>query len=382
VKATAQLAVIAAVVGAAGCGHAPPAPRSRLTPKQIVANSKPAIVRVEVGPDRVGTGFVIDKTGLVVTNFHVVVGRGDIKITLLDGTKYPVQRIVAFDPLHDLAVLDIDPPAAIPTLPLGDSEAVSAGDPVLAIGNPLGVLDYTVSDGLLSAVRVFAPEVVLLQISAPISQGSSGGPVFNSYGEVIGIVTAFLGGGQNLNFAIPANYLLPLTSTTKPPMSTADFQTETIKLLEAAAGPTSDDTADPNDVKIVRNVPNHDLAILDGCRKQDLAEVADAIGQALELGAPLYNEGITPGVDPAVARARFESCFRIYEGVVIRFEQDSPCPAVRAALGDGLTRVGTVKTGKEKAWVLRDTFDGLLDVIIRKARSEQRRVPEKPAVPR
>jgi serine protease Do len=356
---------------AVACGHAQTAPRSRLTPKEIVQTSKPAIVRVEVGADRVGTGFVIDKSGLVATNFHVVVAADDIRVTMLDGAKYPVVRVIGFDADHDLALLDIDPPAAIPTLALGDSEAASAGDPVLAIGNPLGVLDYTVSDGLLSAVREVAPNLVLLQITAPISQGSSGGPLFNSYGEVIGIVNAFLGGGQNLNFAIPAKYLKNLAATTEPPLSLADFKAKTVALLEAAAKAESGGgnvTGDPDaDVKIVRKIPNHPLSLLDGCPKDDLAKLADAIGNAIRLGAPLYNEGVREGVDAKTAKEAFERCYLIYEGVVRQYEQTMPCQGVRTALGDGLVRAETVRTAKEKAWVMRDTFDGLVDVIVRSA---------------
>lgn len=357
--ARAVLALIAA------CGHAPPAPRSRLTPKEIVQNSKPAIVRVEVGADRVGTGFVIDKGGTVVTNFHVVVAADDIKVTMLDGTQYPVTKILAFDIDHDLALLDIDPPAPLPTLTVGDSQAADAGDPVLAIGNPLGVLDYTVSDGLLSAVRQVAPNLVLLQITAPISQGSSGGPLFNAYGEVIGVVNAFLGGGQNLNFAVPAMYLTALAASKEPALSPADFKAKTLAILEAASG--GQPTGDPDtDVKIVRKVPNHPLALLDGCANKDVVELAEAIDRAIQLGAPEYNKGVAPGVDAQTAREAFEKCYRIYEGVVREYEQRFPCAPVRGALGDGLTRAETVATAKEKAWVMRDTFDGLLDVIRRK----------------
>jgi serine protease Do len=369
VNATWKLALIAVVASLLGsCGAARPAPRSRLTPKEIVANSKPAIVRIEVGPDRVGTGFVIDKTGLIATNFHVVVGSDDIKVTMLDGTKYPVRRIVGFDPAHDLALLDIDPTAAIPVLLLGDSGSMSPGDPVLAIGNPLGVLDYTVSDGLLSAVRVVSPELTLLQISAPISQGSSGGPLFNSYGEVVGIVNAFLSGGQNLNFAIPTSYLKLLAATTDPPMTTADFKVKTTSLAQLPPTSPSDEPDPEKDAKIVRKVANHDLKVLDGCGKNDLADAANAIGEAIEMGAPLYNEGSGEDVKPAIRRIKFGGCFQIYADVSNRLVKESPCRGIRDALSVGLERAVPMVTFKEKAWALRDAFDGVLDVIIRKAR--------------
>jgi serine protease Do len=347
VKAETMSTLVAAALIAAACGSSQKVPRSRLTAKEIVTNSKPAIVRVEVGTDRVGTGFVIDKNGTIATNLHVVVASDDIKVTLLDGTKYPVVRVIGYDQDHDLALLDIDPPDAIPTLPLGDSAVISPGDPVLAIGNPLGVLDYTVSDGILSAVRVLSPTFTLLQITAPISQGSSGGPLFNSYGEVIGIVNAFLGGGQNLNFAIPANYLKLLAATAKPPMTIAEFKTETVKLIAESA--PSDKQPDPNDEKLERIVPHHAMELLDGCTKEALIEALEGISSAIQLGAPLYNNG------------DYDACFMVYEGVSIKFQKNSACPGVRQALTDGLARAGTKKTAKIKAWALRDAFDGLID---------------------
>jgi serine protease Do len=364
---------LAAAVSAS-CGSAQRGgSRARLTPPEIVEASKPAVVRVEVGPDRVGTGFVIDKSGLIATNLHVVFNSDDIKVILLDGAKYPAVRIVAFDPQHDLAVLDIDPPKAIPALKLGDSSALAPGDFVLAIGNPLGVLDYTVSDGLLSAVRQFGPDVELLQITAPISQGSSGGPLFNNYGEVIGVVNAYLGGGQNLNFAIPAKYLRQLAATREPPLTMAEFKAKSAALLEEAVkaeGGGGSGGVQSHGPKIVRNVPDHPVSVLDGCQEADVSKLHDSIWGAIKLGAPLYNQGVQPGVDVETANNAFEACYRIYEGIVREQETNSPCKGVRTAFGDGLVRVETVVTPKEKAWVLRDTFDGLLDVIGRWRRTK------------
>jgi hypothetical protein len=348
---------LASLALATACGSAQKAPRSRMSPKEIVTVAKPAIVRIEVGADRVGTGFVIDKAGLVVTNLHVVVPPDDIQVKMLDGKKYPVQRVVGWDDLHDLVILDIDPPHELPVLRLGDSDSVSPGDPVLAIGNPLGVLDYTVSDGLLSAVRLITPELSLFQITAPISQGSSGGPVFNSYGEVIGVVTAFLAGGQSLNFAIPAKYLVALSSTRKQAQTVAEFKAETAKLVGEPQPPK-----DTDNTPIVRSIPVHEVKLLDGCSKEALIEAADAISRAIQLGAPLYNDG------------NFDACFMVYEGVSIKFAGSSACPGVRTALADGLERAKTLPSAKAKAWALRDAFDGLIDVkndgvILRKLRT-------------
>jgi len=338
---------VAAALIVGGCGAtAKPTTATRLTPKQIVQRSKPAIVRVEAGGDRVGTGFVIDANGTIATNLHVVVGAAEIQVRTLDGTILTVPRVLALDADHDLALLDVDPRTPLPALVLGDSDKVAAGDPVIAIGNPLGVLDYTVSDGLISSVRAVSAELTLLQISAPISQGSSGGPLFNAFGEVIGVATAIFNEGQNLNFGVPSNYIRALTLAQRP-MTTAEF---------AELTRPKEQTVDAGGKKIVRKVPRHELTIFDNCNEQEIAETVQAISQAIELGAPLYNGG------------NHEACFRIYEGTSIRFERESGCKGVREAFGAGLLRSTTLDSFTEKAWALRDMFDGLLDVAVRYAK--------------
>jgi hypothetical protein len=309
--------------------------------KEIVERSKPAIVRIEakVGTGvQVGTGFAVDPAGIIATNLHVVAGSDEIRITLLDGHAFDVLRVVGLDPDRDLALLSIDVGAPMPSLTLGDSDLVAAGDPVIAIGNPLGMLDYTVSDGLISSIRVASAQLTLLQTSAPISQGSSGGPLFNPFGEVIGVATAIFTEGQNLNLAVPSNYVATMLSAPRP-ITMAEFA----ELIHVEQGP-----------QIVREVPLHDLAVLDGCSDDHLLEIAQAVAEAIELGAPLYNDG------------KHLECFKIYEGTVDRYARDAECPGVRKAFADGLVRAAEVESATEKAWALRDTFDGLLEVIVRR----------------
>jgi serine protease Do len=340
--------VVIAVAASMACGSTVKGKKqTRLTPKEIVDRSKAAIVRIEVGNDRVGTGFVVDREGAIATNLHVVVGAADIKVRTLDGTVLTVPRVLALDPDHDLALIDVDPRQPLPVLALGDSDKVSAGDPVIAIGNPLGVLDYTVSDGLISSVRAVSPELTLLQISAPISQGSSGGPLFNSFGEVIGVATAIFNEGQNLNFGVPSNYVRKMSATRKP-MTVAEF---------AELTRPRDPTIESGGKTIVRKVPRHDVSIFEGCTEKQVEEAVKSIGQAIELGAPLYNSG------------NHEACYRIYEGTSIRFERESGCKGVREAFGAGLLRSSTLESYTEKAWALRDMFDGLLEVAMRHAKS-------------
>ncbi|HVV88314.1 MAG TPA: trypsin-like peptidase domain-containing protein [Kofleriaceae bacterium] len=340
--------VVLAVWSAAGCssGHHPKGPHP-LDAKEIVQQSKPAIVRIEDEDGRVGTGFAIDPAGQVATNLHVVVGASDIKVTLLDGTVLPVNQVVALDPEHDLAIIHVSPAKPLPVLQLGDSDKVAAGDPVVAIGNPLGVLDYTVSDGLIAAIRQLTPGVTLLQISAPISQGSSGGPLFNPFGEVIGVAVAISTEGQNLNFAVPSNYVRALRQHLQP---------MTVEEFAELTRPKSHEI-DVDGVKIVRQVPRHEVTLFAGCKDEDVGAAVQAISEAIELGAPLYNQG------------NHEACFKIYEGASDKLEHESACPGVREAFGAGLLRASTLTSYTEKAWALRDTFDGLIDVATRYAKA-------------
>jgi len=341
--------VAAAVLAVCACGSTVKPPRARLTPKQMVERSKPAIVRIEVfgaGGRGIGTGFAIAKDGLIVTNFHVIQGVARARVVLHDGSEYDVDRVVAIDEAHDLVVIGIAK-GDMMVLEIGDSEAVSAGDPVFAIGNPLGA-DYTISDGLISAVRQF-DELTMLQISAPISQGSSGGPLLNHYGEVIGVATWVSEAGQNLNFGMPAKYLQPLLLQSGGESFEA-FAMRSARLAEANADAP----------KIERRVPRYPVAFLDGCTDDHLQVVTDEIAAAIAKGAPIYNSG------------DHETCFRIYEGVALRLETQlsSACKGPREALGQGLLRAETLESYTEKAWAMRDAFDGLLGVMMQRMRGD------------
>lgn len=325
--------------------------RKELSTAEIVERSKPAIVRIKTDlagtadAHGVGTGFVVRQDGRIATNLHVIHGSQSITVTLLDGTELPVSHILAVDPDRDLAILQVAR-NDLPVLRLGDSEQVDAGDPVIAIGNPLGVLDYTVSDGLISSIRMLENTTKVLQISAPISRGSSGGPLFNSYGEVIGVATFISLQGQNLNFGIPSNYLRPLLA-----------QEDSMTLDELAARFPAEGENPGAGMPIERKVPHHALSVLDGCRDAAIVEVVRVITEAIDIGAPIYNQG------------NHEACFRIYEGAARKLSDEMrACRGVKKALDDGLSRAKNLDSYTEKAWALRDTFDGLLDVVLRKTR--------------
>jgi len=156
-----------------------------------------------------GSGFIVDPSGYIVTDDHVVENADKITITFQNGGQYPA-RVIGRDALTDVALLKIDAEQALPHVRWGDSDTARVGDWVLAIGNPFG-LDNTVSSGIISARGrdIHAgPYDDFLQIDAAINRGNSGGPTFDLNGNVIGINTAIYspnGGSVGIGFAIPAN---------------------------------------------------------------------------------------------------------------------------------------------------------------------------------
>ena len=166
------------------------------------------------GYQATGSGFIVDPDGLVVTNNHVIQGADEITVTLDDGTKHPAE-LLGRDPKTDLALLKIETDEPLPYASFGDSEITRAGDWVIAIGNPFG-LGGTATTGIVSARGrdiQSGPFDDFLQIDAPINQGNSGGPLFDTSGRVIGINTAIYtpnGGNVGIGFAIPASQAAPI----------------------------------------------------------------------------------------------------------------------------------------------------------------------------
>jgi serine protease Do len=156
-----------------------------------------------------GSGFIIDPNGYIVTNNHVIDGATDIQVTLTDGSVHPA-RIVGRDVKTDLALLKIVATNPLPYVAFGDSDKEEVGDFVIAVGNPFG-LGGSVSSGIVSARNRDineGPYDDFLQIDAPINPGNSGGPLFDQSGHVIGIDTAIYspsGGSVGIGFAIPSN---------------------------------------------------------------------------------------------------------------------------------------------------------------------------------
>jgi serine protease Do len=161
--------------------------------------------------ESLGSGFIIDPTGVIVTNNHVIANAYDITVTLQDNQELKA-TLLATSTVADLAVLKVNAAKPLPTVPFGDSAQLKVGQPVIAIGNPLG-LGGSVSVGIVSALNrdlMTSPYDDYIQTDAAINHGNSGGPLFNMKGEVIGVNTAIFsplpqGGSIGLGFSIPSD---------------------------------------------------------------------------------------------------------------------------------------------------------------------------------
>ena len=164
-----------------------------------------------------GSGFIITKDGYIVTNYHVIDSADTVKVTLYDGATYDA-KIVGGDEDYDIAVLKIDA-TDLQAVTFGDSTKLQVGESIAAIGNPLGELTFSMSEGIVSsvdrAINVDGTPFNMIQVSAAINPGNSGGPLFNTYGEVVGIVSAKYSSYasnsvEGLGFAIPINDVIAM----------------------------------------------------------------------------------------------------------------------------------------------------------------------------
>ena len=178
----------------------------------IVKRISPAVVVVETQKGNrkgLGTGFFINSRGYIVTNYHVIYGADQAVVRTQAGRRYPVKRIVAENRESDLVLITADIPMQEISPIEVSGKMPEVGEKIYAIGHPMG-LEKTVSEGIVSAIRKMPNLGDIIQITAAISPGSSGGPVFNSSGVVIGVARATYRTGQNLNFAVPGQKVLEL----------------------------------------------------------------------------------------------------------------------------------------------------------------------------
>ncbi len=231
---TDKIEALEAQINQAGVSNgALPVPSVRgdgMTPSQLYNTSVNSVVAISstiqtnsfYGPTEgaaTGSGFILTEDGYVVTNYHVVEGASAIEVILHDDTTYPA-TLVGNDATNDIAVLKVEA-SGLPAAPLGSSSQLNIGDMVAAIGNPLGELASTQTIGYVSGVgrEVTTDNTIIsmIQTDAAINPGNSGGPLFNMYGEVIGITTAKYSGTtgsgatiEGIGFAIPIDDVIPI----------------------------------------------------------------------------------------------------------------------------------------------------------------------------
>ena len=224
-----------------------------LTAQEVYRKVNPSVVQVMVqvgGKVSLGTGVIFTEDGYILTNYHVVEGGSDCSIALNTGAGYPASY-VAGDPVNDLAVLKVDG-QNLPAAEFGDSGLLTVGDPVYAIGNPLGYeLWGTMTDGIVSAVdrdvRVDDRTMTLIQTNAALNSGNSGGPLINEYGQVVGLNVIKMSSSyfsiEGLGFAIPSatmdrvvDDLLAVGEVLPQPLLGLSVRLEATQLSDGARG--------------------------------------------------------------------------------------------------------------------------------------------------
>ena len=222
-----RLAVTCFGLASAFC--APTQVKPNLDAASLYKNVQCAVVIIELyGPDgkvaSTGSGFLVSSDGRILTNCHVIAHSKQATVRLANGDAYDTVDVISIDKRKDIALLKIQA-VELPALKLGRSASMEVGHGVFSVSSPLGVFQNTLSQGIVSGIREMDGYRVF-QISAPISGGSSGGPIFNDVGEVIGLATFQVQAGRNLNFAVPIDYARgmmgatqtqPLASVYEPP---------------------------------------------------------------------------------------------------------------------------------------------------------------------
>src|SRR5947209_8323544 len=247
-----------------------------------------------------GSGFVINPNGLIVTNNHVVDGATEIKVTLADGRELP-GRVLGRDPKTDIALLKVDATGLL-VIPLGDSSRLQVGEPVMAIGNPFG-LEQTVTTGIVSATgRVIGegPYDDFIQTDASINPGNSGGPLINAQGQAVGINAAIFsrsGGSVGIGFAIPTNLAKPVLTQLgrEVPLTVArDGKTLTLRATIAKL-------AEPQEQRTAQTAGRPALGLAVQTVTPQLAQElglpvrAGVLVSGVEDGSPAAGAGVQPG---------------------------------------------------------------------------------------
>jgi serine protease Do len=305
----------------------------RTPPRDALVQSAPSLVVLEVD-GRTASGFVCTVEGHLVTSLHAVAGARSIGAVMSDGVRSEVVQVAGLDERRDLAVLRLPLPDMAPALALSPGPLPAEGDSVWvlrAVGGPAP----EVRSMEVRAVQVLGDWLTLLELTRTLPEECSGAPVLDARGMVVGVATAALANGRSLGLVIPSRYVTPMLRAT-------------------GTGPLAVLAAPRRRAGRVRNVPQHPLSMLEGASASAVESMASALGQAINVGAPAYNRGDV------------EACYRLYARTAEQLiDARGDCPGAQRALRDGLLRCVELSDADDRAWALRDTFDGLLDVIQR-----------------
>ena len=274
-----------------------------------------------------GSGFIITSNGYIVTNYHVIEDASEIKVTTYDNESYEAE-LVGYDESNDIAVLKIDETGLTPVV-LGDSEQMNVGDSVVAIGNPLGELTFSLTTGSVSAlnrkITINNTAMNLIQTDCAINSGNSGGALFNSYGEVIGITNAKYSGGSssasidNIGFAIPIDSVRGIITSIiekgyieKPYIGVAVYP---VSGNHGTVGLAIDSVEDDSPADIAGLKADDIITAVNGVKVTDSSSLSEAISQGKEgdvVTLTVYRDEevleikVTLGVRQQDARARKE----------------------------------------------------------------------------
>ncbi|QTA37703.1 Do family serine endopeptidase [Thermosipho ferrireducens] len=311
-----------------------------------------------------GSGFIFDKEGYILTNQHVVDGAENIKVTLLDGTTYEAEYIGG-DKELDIAIIKIkNRNAELPTLELGDSASLKIGEWAIAIGNPLG-FQHTVTVGVISAVGRKIPKpdnsgyyTNLIQTDAAINPGNSGGPLLNIHGQVIGINTAIIAPSEamNIGFAIPINtakrFIDSIIKTGKAQKAYLGIYMQTVTAeLRKALGLKVEKGVFVT--QVIKNSPAEKIGIKAGdviIRVENLS-----VSSASELASIIHN--YTPGskVKIVVNRKGKELEFNVVLGSAEKVEKET----LQATKFAGL-QVAEISLGDRETYQIPETVRGVI----------------------
>jgi serine protease Do len=289
-------------------------------------------------PHRQGVGFLLSPGGVLVTNLHVVAGAEELSVLLSDGRFLSVEHVIAFDEKRDLALFQL-PVRGVEAL-RPDAHAPPREGAPLFILHPSPDGQLRLLETRVHAVQELDDTLTFLELEGALPEESSGSPAFDASGAWVGVATCAFADGRPVTIVIPSGYVLPLLE--RP-------GTHPLSTLGQARPAASRQ----------RQVPHHSLALLEGCGPDVLEEVALTLLQSIQLGAPLYNRG-----DPA-------ACYQLYARAAEKLLRErTDCPGVQSALRQGLERCARLDGADGRAWALRDTFDGLIQVIDRWLRAQ------------